>query len=46
MKPNDISYVTFLKKLQIILINLHATLNYFIKISRIGDVGGCKYCFE
>ena len=32
MKPNDISHFTFLKKLQIILINLHDTLNYFIKI--------------
>ena len=46
MEPDDISHLTFLKKLQIILIDLPDTFNDFIKDSSIGDEGGCNYCFN
>ena len=40
MEPDDISHLTFLKKSQIILIDLPDTFNDFIKDSSIGDEGG------
>ena len=46
MEPDDIAHLTFLKKLQIILIDLPDTFNDFIKDSSIGDEGGCNYCFS
>ena len=46
MEPDDIPHLTFLKKSQIILIDLADTFNDFIKDSRIGDEGGCNYCFN
>ena len=46
MEPDDIGHLTFLKKLQIILIDLPDTFNDFIKDSSIGDEGGCNYCFS
>ena len=46
MEPDDISHLTFLKKLQIILIDLPNTLDDVIKKSNIGYEGGCNYCFN
>ena len=45
-KPDDITHLTFLKKLQIILTDLPHTINDFIKDSNIGDEKGCHYCFN
>ena len=45
-KPDDITHLTFFKKLQIILTDLPYTINDFIKDSNIGDEGGCHYCFN
>ena len=38
-KPNDITHLTFLTKLQI-------NFTDFIKDSNIGDEKGCRYCFN
>ena len=46
VEPDDISHLTFFKKLQIILIDLPDTFNDFIKDWSIGDEGGCNYCFD
>ena len=46
MEPDDIAHLTFLKKLQIILIDLPYTFNDFIKDSSIRDEGGCNYFFN
>ena len=46
MEPDDITHLTFFKKLQIILTDLPTTFNDFIKDSSIGDEGGCNYCFD
>ena len=46
MKPDDIAYLTFFKKLQIILTDLSDVFNDFIKDSIIGDEGGCNYHFN
>ena len=46
MKPDDIAYLTFFKKLQIILTDLSDVFNDFIKDSSIGDEGGCNYHFN
>ena len=46
MEPDDISHLTFFKKLQIILTDLPNTLDDVIKKSNIGYGGGCNYCFN
>ena len=45
-EPNGIAYLTFFKKLQIILIDLWHSFNDLIKDSSIRDEGGCNYCFN
>ena len=46
MEQDDITYLRFFKKLQIILTDLPTTFNDFIKDSSIGDEGGWNYCFN
>ena len=46
MEPDDIVYLTFFKKLQIILTGLPDPFNDFIKDSSIGNEGECNYHFN
>ena len=43
MKPDDVSYYKFFKKLQMILIDLPGIFNNFIKSITIGDIGRDNY---
>ena len=45
-EPDDISHLTFLKKLQITLIDLPNSINNFIKDLSIGSEGKYTYCFN
>ena len=46
MKPDDIIYYIFFKKLQIMLIDLPGIFNDFIKKISIGDIGTYNYYFN
>ena len=45
MEPDDISYYTFFKKLQMMVIDLPGIFNDFIKDTSVGDIGKYSYSF-
>ena len=46
MGPDDITHLTFFKKLQIIITDIPDIFNEIVKDLSIGDEGGCSYCFN
>ena len=46
MEPDDISYYTFFKKLQMMVIDLPGIFNDFIKNTSVGDIGKYSYSFN
>ena len=46
MQPDDITYFTFLKKLQIMLINLSDAFNNFIKVLSTNDKAAFNFSFN